>query len=128
MNSASPKEYKRIIDHWGRLYALMILPIFSISRPDPNGSKRIVFDWGKSLAHPSAKIGIAILRSPQGQWIERLIIADNTYMIESKKKCRSGRIAVRARKVGRASDSDRQLIKALMDNEFPNQNVSERVS
>ena len=126
MKSAPPnRDYKRIINHWGRSYALMILPIFSVSRPDPKGTKRIVFDWGKSLTHPNAKIGFAILRSPMGQWIERLIISDNVYMIERIKRCRSGRVAIWVCKTGRASDLDRQLIKKLMDSEFPNQSVSE---
>lgn len=97
----------------------MLLPVFSLSKPDEQSSQRLVFDWGKGLPHPNARIGFAIMSSNTGQWIRTLIIDDTAYTITGIKKCRSGRMAAQVTKDGPATSFDMDLVKKLIEQEFP---------
>lgn len=99
----------------GIYHYVMMLPILSVSRPNNNGICRIIFDWGKSLAHPCAMIAFAIMR--YNQHIERLIFNNNEYVIYSVDKCRSGRLAMYASKVGAAQEYDINIISLFMNSE-----------
>lgn len=96
----------------------MLLPIFSISKPDTNRLQRLVFDWGKSLPHPNARIAIAIMSSNEGQYIRTLVIDDVSYTISEIKKCRSGRMAAQIQGMGPVFPFDNDLIKKLIEQEF----------
>ena len=107
-------EHRKYINWHGRKFAFMLLPVFSQSKPK-QGRSRIVFDWGKSLPNPNARIAVGLLTSPQGQYIQRLVYNDQTYEIDGLRKCRSGRLAAYIRHIGRVSLWDRALVTKIMD-------------
>lgn len=79
----------------------------------------MVFDWGKGLAHPRAKIAFAILNDEYSNWIERLIYEDNTYHITQINKCRSGRLAAQVQNVYPINQYDSKIIEEVLKQEFP---------
>ncbi len=111
-------NYKRQVDWAGQTFTLMLLPMFSLSKPDIDGSQRLVFDWGKSLPHPSARIAIAIMSSNDGQYIRTIVVDDIAYTITKIRKCRSGRCAAQVTKDGPVQPFDANLIKKLIEQEF----------
>jgi hypothetical protein len=113
-----PNNYKRVVEWAGQKFTLMLLPMFSLSKPDATGMQRLVFDWGKSLPHPNARIAIAILSSNEGQYIRTLVIDDISYQISGIKKCRSGRCAAQVMSTGPVYPFDQNLIKKLVEQEF----------
>jgi len=107
-------EYKRVVKFEGQLYRIMILPIFSLSTPNKYNESRMVFDWGKSLSHPSAKIGFAFIAS--GQYINRIIFDDHSYYLVNKpRKCRSGRLSARVVPKSEVDPNDLLIISTLLD-------------
>jgi hypothetical protein len=112
------QNFKRHVEWAGQEFTLMLLPVFSISKPDEKKQQRLVFDWGKSLPHPNARIGIAIMSSNEGQYIRTLVIDDVAYNVSSIKKCRSGRMAAQIENAGPVFPFDNNLIKKLIEQEF----------
>lgn len=112
-------NYKKQVEWGGQMFTLMLLPMFSLSKPDATtGLQRLVFDWGKSLPHPNARIAIAIMSSAEGQFIRTLVIDDVSYNVMRIRKCRSGRCAAEVEKVGPVQPFDANLIKKLIEHEF----------
>lgn len=115
------------IDHHNRkivtincqTYSILILPIFSLSKPK-SGRYRMVFDWGRGLAHPHAKIAFAILDGYSSKWIDRIIYENASYKIVEIKKCRSGRLAAIVEKMFEIDNHDSNIIKAVLEQEFQN--------
>lgn len=98
---------------------MMMLPTFSISRPKQDGTQRLVFDWGKSIAHPGADIAFAFLASEGGQYIQTLVFRDIAYTVHDLKDCRSGRIAAILKLRGPVDKFEDALITELVRQEFP---------
>jgi hypothetical protein len=107
-------EHRKYINWHGRDFAFMLLPVFSQSKPK-QGRSRIVFDWGKSLPNPNARVAVALLSSTKGQFINRLIYDDQAYTVDNLRKCRSGRIAGYIRHISRVNEWDRALVTKIMD-------------
>jgi hypothetical protein len=112
------RDHRKLVKFHGHEFALMLLPVFSLSHPDRLGNSRLVFDWGKSLSHPRAQIAVGILSSPFSQYVKRLIYRGNEYGVSNLRKCRSGRMAARVYNLGRAKKEDIQLIDRLMKQEL----------
>lgn len=98
---------------------MMMLPTFSLSRPKENGIQRLVFDWGKSIAHPGADIAFAFLASESGQFISTLVYKDIAYDVCGIKDCRSGRLAAKIKARGPVDKLEEALITELVRQEFP---------
>lgn len=118
MKTTHQNDHRRVVEWAGQKFTLMLLPMFSLSKPDNSGKQRLVFDWGKSLPHPNAQIAIAILADNKGQYIRTLVIDDVAYNVTQIKKCRSGRCAAQLEKVGPVYPFDQDLIKKLIEQEF----------
>lgn len=119
-------DNRKLVEHQGHLFGVLILPVLSISKPSPDprfGSvytQRIVFDWGKSLSHPSARVAFGMLTRPEGHYFPHIIINDKQYLIEGViQRCRSGRRAAIVTRGGSASMFDTQLIQKALAQEFP---------
>ena len=117
---------KKFVEHQGYDFGVLILPVLSISKPSPNPrhgnilTQRIVFDWGKSLSHPNAKIAFGMLTRPGGQFFPYLVIGEIQYTVMDQiQKCRSGRRAAIIHKSGEATVFNLQLIKKALAQEFP---------
>lgn len=117
---------KKFVEHQGQDFGVLLLPVLSISKPTPDPrhggilTQRLVFDWGKSLSHPNAKIAFGMLTRPGGQYFQHMIIGDNNYAVmDGIQKCRSGRLAAIIHKDGQASLFDMQLIQKALAQEFP---------
>lgn len=119
MKTTHQNDFRRTVEWAGQEFALMFLPMFSLSNPDQAGLQRMVFDWGKSLPHPDARIAIAILADSEGQFIRTVVIDDVSYTVQHVKKCRSGRCAARVKKVGPVHPFDQNLVKKFIEQEFP---------
>lgn len=113
-----PNDFRRVVEWAGQKFTLMLLPMFSMSNPDQTGAQRIVFDWGKSLPHPNARIAIAILASDNSQFIRTLVVDDVAYEVTKVKQCRSGRYAAHIQKTGPVFKFDQDLIKKFIEQEF----------
>lgn len=116
----------KIVEYQGHDFGVLILPVLSISKPSPNPlhplslTQRLVFDWGKSLSHPNAKIAFGMLTRPGGHYFPHLVIGENNYLVFGAiQKCRSGRLAAIVKKDGPASTFDLQLIQKALAQEFP---------
>lgn len=116
----------KIVEHQGHEFGVLILPFLSISKPSPDPrhnnllTQRIVFDWGKSISHPNAKIAFGMLAKPTGHYMLHIIIGENKYVVMgSPQKCRSGRLAAMLCKDGPASTFDLQLVQKALAQEFP---------
>jgi hypothetical protein len=109
----------KVVEHQGHDFGVLILPVLSISKPNMDMRQRVVFDWGKSLSHPNARIAFGMLTRPGGHFFEHLIINENTYVVMALQKCRSGRMAAIVCKDGPASTFNLQLIQKAMAQEFP---------
>lgn len=117
---------KKLVEHHGFDYGILILPVLSLSKPSPDPrfggipTQRLVFDWGKSLSHPNAHVAFGMLTRPQGHYFERLIIGDNQYaIVGSISTCRSGRKAAIIVKESQASPFNMELINKALAQEFP---------
>ena len=110
-------SFRRSVDAYGREYHLMMLPVFSLSMPS-NGSRRMVFDWGKSLSHPHAEIAIAFLE-PWSARISKIIYKNQAFEVRKISKCRSGRKAAIVVPWGPPSSHDLVVIEKLLAQEFP---------
>lgn len=116
----------KVVEHHGHDFGVLVLPVLSISKPSPDPrhgvavTQRIVFDWGKSLSHPNAKIAFGMLTRPGGHFFQHLIIGENNYVVMGQiQKCRSGRLAAIVCKDGQASTFDLQIIQKALAQEFP---------
>ena len=98
-------------------HGVLILPIFSLSKPKI-GRSRMVFDWGRGLAHPRAKIAFAILNTHVGNWLDRIIYENITYKITDIRKCRSGRMAATIEKMYDVNNYDNNIIRAVLAQEL----------
>ena len=112
---------RRTIKVFGRTYNILILPVLSLSNPDLYRNRRLVFDWGKSISHPHAKIAFAILKSHN--YISRLIYDNTVYEILGITDCRSGRKAATIRYIENVGTGYQDIIDALMIQEFPKNTV-----
>lgn len=117
----------KVVEFHGHDFGVLIMPILSISKPSPNPlyngllTQRIVFDWGKSLSHPNAKIAFGMLTKPGGHYFPHIILGENNYIVMgSPQKCRSGRLAAIVHKDGPAISFDLQVIQKVLAQEFPN--------
>lgn len=115
---------RKSVIHQGYEFSLLLLPVLSVSKPSfdkhyNTHTQRIVFDWGKSLSHPAAKVGFALLTSPTSHFFKYVVIGDNKYSIIKMQKCRSGRVAAVVSKEGPASLFDNKIIQAALAQEFP---------
>lgn len=116
-------QNRKLITMWGREFAMMMLPTFSLSGTNHGGYRRLVFDWGKSMSHPHADIAFAFME-PYSVHIDRLVFRNKVYMVSGIRNCRSGRKAAMVREAGQATHSDCALIDALMAQEFPNKSTT----
>ena len=73
---------------YGREHNLLLLPVLSLSNPSKNNTRRLIFDWGKSISHPKANIAFAFVK---GSHILFLVYNNRMYTIDNIVKCRSGR-------------------------------------
>lgn len=118
---------RKHVIHQGLEFSVLLLPVLSISKPSFDKQRnlhlqRIVFDWGKSLSHPDAKIAFAMLTSPTSHYFTHLVIGDNKYsIVGTMQKCRSGRVAARVFKDGSPTTFDTQIIQKVLVQEFPHQ-------
>lgn len=116
---------KKSVEHLGHSFGVLILPVLSISKPSPDSRfgealiQRVVFDWGKSLSHPNAKVAFGMLTRAGGQYFQHIIFGDNQYVVHQLKDCRSGRKAALVSKYGQASSFDLQIIQKALAQEFP---------
>ena len=112
-------DFRKVVTVYDREYGLMLLPTFSVSKPDAEGVSRMVFDWGKSISHPRAEIAFAILDNPYGQHIEYIVYKDCMYSLTRPTKCRSGRMATKIRKTGPVGFYAKRIIDTFLAAEFP---------
>jgi hypothetical protein len=117
MFSLPKQEFRKTVVAFGREHHLMMLPVFSLSMPS-NGSRRMVFDWGKSLSHPNADIAFAFLE-PWGNRISKVVFKGQAFEIKKISKCRSGRKAAILVSWGTPTSSDLVVIEKLLAVEFP---------
>jgi hypothetical protein len=114
----------KVVEHHGHEFGVLILPILSISKPSRDSrhnvvTQRMVFDWGKSLSHPNAKVAFGMLTRPGGHYFQHMVMGDNNYVVMEVTKCRSGRLAAIVCKDGPASLFDSQLVQKVLAQEFP---------
>lgn len=113
-------DHIKVVSVHGYNYRVMILPVLSISHPDKRFSRRLVFDWGKSMSHPKATIAFAVLKE-YGLHIQYIIYDNKTYTVDTVKICRSGRKAAYIRRINLLNMND--IVDALMAQEFPCKNI-----
>lgn len=109
---------RRSVTAYGREHHMMMLPVFSLSMPSKTGTRRMVFDWGKSLSHPHAEIAIAFLE-PWSYHIQKVIFKNQAFEIKTISRCRSGRRAAIVAPWGPPSSLDLVVIEKLLAQEFP---------